>query len=179
MQTKVELTARAFGPCQLASLFRQTVPGYETHTVATLEQNKDGVDFWLSVTGEPRLVPCQLKTRPYRKELSDMLIQIAHVGPRSVWSGWIHERPARVFLYYLPVAKRCLCVDGHELFAAWRKHGSQWAGCFGVRATPNESYTTISVPVPVAELLTACPSARVLEVSICPQRPSIHPALHG
>ncbi len=158
-----QLRAGTLGPCQLASLFRQTVPGYEGHKVATLAQDKDGVDFWLAVTGEPRLVPCQLKVRPYRKKLTDVLFEVCHIGPRRVWPGWIQDRPARVFLYYLPTPKRCLVCNGHELAAAWRKHGLAWADRFGVRLARNADYTTVSVPVPVAEVLTACPSGRVVE----------------
>ena len=156
----------SLGPCQLESLFQQAVPGYEGHKVATLAQDKDGVDYWLAVTGEPRLVPCQLKIRPYRKRLSDVLVELAHIGPRRVWPGWIQDRPARVFLYYLPTPKRCLVCNGHELAAAWRKHGLAWADHFGVRLARNADYTTVSVPVPVAEVRAACPSARVLEVRV-------------
>jgi len=147
-------------------MFRQTVPGYEGHKVATLAQDKDGVDFWLSVTGEPRLVPCQLKIRPYRKRLSDVLVELAHIGPRRVWPGWIQDRPARLFLYYLPVPGKCLSVDGRELHGAWRKHGLQWADHFGCRLARNVDYATVSVPVALPEVLAACPSARVLEVRV-------------
>ena len=161
-----QLRAGTLGPCQLASLFRQTVPGYEGHKVATLSEDRSGVDYWLAVTGEPRLVPCQLKIRPYRKRLSDVLVELAHIGPRRVWPGWIQDRPARLFLYYLPVPGKCLSVDGRELHGAWRKHGLQWADHFGVRLARNESYATVSVPVALPEVLAACPSARVLEVRV-------------
>jgi len=161
-----QLRAGTLGPCELAALFRQTVPGFMEYKPATLREDKDGVDYWLAVTGEPRLVPCQLKVRPYRKKLTDVLFEVCHIGPRRVWPGWIQDRPARLFLYYLPVPGKCLSVDGRELYGAWRKHGLQWADHFGVRLARNESYTTVSVPVPVAEVRAACPSARVLEVRL-------------
>ncbi len=161
-----QLRAGTLGPCQLASLFRQTVSGFMEYKPATLREDKDGVDYWLSVTGEPRLVPCQLKIRPYRKRLSDVLVELAHIGPRKCWAGWIQDRPARVFLYLLPVPGKCLSVNGHELAGAWRKHGLAWADHFGVRLARNADYTTVSVPVAIAEVLAACPSARVLEVRV-------------
>jgi hypothetical protein len=70
--------------------------------------------------------------------------------------GWVQKPLACDFVAYAYApAGTCVLLPVPALQRAWRQHGRQWAGLYGVRRALNAGYTSVSVPVPRGVLMQA------------------------
>jgi hypothetical protein len=80
--------------------------------------------------------------------------------------GWVQKPLACEFIAYAFVPSRvCYLFPTLTLQVAWRKRGREWIGRFPEIRAQNARYVTVSVAVPIEELLSALTSAMRLEWS--------------
>jgi hypothetical protein len=104
-----------------------------------------------------RMITVDEKVR--ERDWPDILLELWSNEEQRV-PGWIQKPLACEFIAYafVPSAK-CYLLPTLTLQRAWRLHGHDWiATCQEVRAQ-NKSYVTLSVAVPIDELLAAISDA--------------------
>jgi hypothetical protein len=100
------------------------------------------------------------KLRPGPQRWDDVLIEYETNGRRH---GWIDGSYRTDYFAYLVAAVPWgLVVPWDALAAAWKAHGERWKAEYRRphHQAANEAYTTLFVPVPVAELRRVVPTLR-------------------
>ena len=115
-----------------------------------------GVDRILTLTCG-RTISVDEKVR--ERDWPDILLE-RWSNEESRIPGWVQKPLACEYIAYAFVPSgKCYLLPTLMLQRAWRLHGREWiASCREVRAQ-NKSYCTVSVAVPIAELLAAISDA--------------------
>ena len=70
--------------------------------------------------------------------------------------GWVAKDLACDFIAYAFIpSETCYLLPFHSLRAAWRDNHKKWVKQYRKVEAKNPGYTTVSVPVPIPELLSA------------------------
>jgi hypothetical protein len=133
-------------------IYRKAFPNFATMAAVTKDgwAQRGGIDRVITLTSG-RTINVEEKVR--EREWPDVLLERWSDGARKR-PGWVQKDLAAEYLAYvfLP-SKTCLLFPFLDLRRAWREHGRRWiAECQEVRAM-NCGYETVSVAVPVKELL--------------------------
>lgn len=96
------------------------------------------------------------------EEYNDILLERWSDEAKQI-PGWIQKDLACDYIAYAFVqSQRCYLLPFQDLRRAWRRHGRRWIlDCREVRAQ-NKGYVTVSVAVPIDELMLALTDAMLV-----------------
>lgn len=70
--------------------------------------------------------------------------------------GWVCKATLTDYVLYVTLGlRRAVFLEVNALQRAWRNHGENWKGMYGVKIAENATYASRSVAVPLHELLAA------------------------
>jgi len=142
------------------TIYRQFFPSFETSAVAPRgsDLQRCGVDRTLTLSSG-KTVMIQEKTRS--KDYGDLLIEFGHTHGGC---GWIDTCAADYLCYLSRDTGVARLWNMSTLRRAWLMNRHRWIAAHRIVTAENESYTSLSVAVPLSELPPAH-TARVGSVS--------------
>lgn len=146
--------AASYGPDWWIPIYRRAFP--TLMSAVAIEQDgwaqRAGIDRLLTLAcGRTFTVDEKIRTEDWPDVLLERWSDEARRKP-----GWVQKPLACDFVAYAYApAGTCVLLPVPALQRAWRQHGRQWAGLYGVRRAVNAGYTSVSVPVPRGVLMQA------------------------
>jgi hypothetical protein len=133
-------------------IYRKAFPNFASMVAITNDgwAQRGGIDRVITLTSG-RTVSIEEKVR--ERAWPDVLLELWSDEARRI-PGWVQKELAADYLAYvfLP-SKMCLLLPFLDLRRAWREYGRQWIAKYPEVRAENRGYVTVSVAVPVGELL--------------------------
>jgi hypothetical protein len=128
--TALEASRRRIEQFDLSSMFRQTVPAYTGHSLATDDHDRQGTDVWVKRAGL-RDLSVDLKARSVDPLIQfgtdDVLLEMVSVADRQV-PGWSVD-PAKTtdLVFWLFPTGRFIAAPFPLLCMACQRHQTEWS----------------------------------------------------
>lgn len=146
------------------AVYRQAFANFATMTYVNGDgwAQRGGIDRVITLTSGKTLY---VDEKVRRKHYDDIFLEYwsDHEGRRP---GWVEKDLACDYIAYaFAETQTCYLLPFLQLRRAWRLNRNEWFELYGNRPVPNNGYTTIGIPVPVAEVLGAITDALIVHWS--------------
>jgi len=145
------------------AVYRKAFPSMVNHMacLGDTESQRMGIDRVIILANGLTL---KVDEKKRRKEYKDILLEfISNDQTRA--PGWIEKNLAINYIAYAFMeSRRVYLLDWQLLKRTWLRFGEEWKARFEIIRAENKNYTTLSVAVPIGELLTRIRTAVIIDV---------------
>jgi hypothetical protein len=154
----LELSHEQSGASWWGEVYRAAFPGLESMVCVRKDgwAQRGGIDRVLTL-GCGKTLTIDEKVRA--KDYGDILLEVWSDHERRI-PGWVAKDLACDFIAYAIIpTETCYLLPFQTLREAWRRNGRTWWARNRVRPAQNHGYQTVSVAVPVDDLMAALSDA--------------------
>ena len=145
------------------AVYKKAFPNMVSHMLGCgdVESQRQGIDR-IILLASGRVLKIDEKKR--KKEYDDILLEYVSVDTTGA-PGWIEKDLAIDYLAYAFMqSERVYLFDWCMLRRAWLYHKNAWLVHYKIPPARNDQYNTLSVAVPITELLRVVKNASIIQL---------------
>lgn len=136
---------------------------YDYHSMQLIKQDgwaqRAGIDRIVNLESGKRLT---IDEKVRRQDWPDIVLEYWSNYEKQI-PGWIAKGLYCDYIAYaFEPSQRCYLIPYHTLRIAWKRNGKQWVKKYPKVEAKNATYTTVSVAVPIDQLMSALKDAMLI-----------------